>query len=159
MRKWVPGFTPNPVLPAHLMERTVGKSASPSQCEGPVTYDPTGTAHTYTTHLPCSRQNSEHVTYACMHAQLCPTLCHPWAVAHQAPLSATPWAIACQAPLSMGFSSQEYWNGLPLPPQGIFNLDSGIEPKSLRSPALAGGFFTTNANIYIFNIYTKVNSK
>ena len=115
MRKRVPGFTLHPVLPAHLMGRTVGKSASPSQCEGPVTYDPTGTAHMYTTHLPCSRQNSEHVTYVCMHAQLCPTLCHPWAVAHQAPLSATPWAIACQASPSMGFSSQEYWSGLPFP--------------------------------------------
>ena len=26
----------------------------------------------------------------------------------------TPWTVACQAPLSMGFSRQEYWNGLPL---------------------------------------------
>ena len=26
---------------------------------------------------------------------------------------ATPWIIACQAPLSVGFSRQEYWNGLP----------------------------------------------
>ena len=24
------------------------------------------------------------------------------------------------APLSMGFSRQEYWSGLPCPPQGIF---------------------------------------
>ena len=30
-------------------------------------------------------------------------------------LSATPWTTACQAPLSMGFSRQEYWNGLPFP--------------------------------------------
>ena len=27
--------------------------------------------------------------------------------------SATPWTRAHQAPLSMGFSRQEYWNGLP----------------------------------------------
>ena len=27
----------------------------------------------------------------------------------------TPWTIAYQAPPSMGFSRQEYWNGLPLP--------------------------------------------
>ena len=33
-------------------------------------------------------------------------------------LSATPWPVARQAPLSMGFSSQEYWSGLPLPPPG-----------------------------------------
>ena len=30
-------------------------------------------------------------------------------------LLATPWTAAYQAPLSMGFSRQEYWNGLPLP--------------------------------------------
>ena len=28
----------------------------------------------------------------------------------------TPWTVAHQAPLSMGFSSQEYWSGLPCPP-------------------------------------------
>ena len=30
-------------------------------------------------------------------------------------LLATPWTAAYQAPPSMGFSRQEYWNGLPLP--------------------------------------------
>ena len=30
-------------------------------------------------------------------------------------LFATLWTVAYQAPLSMGFSRQEYWNGLPLP--------------------------------------------
>ena len=49
-----------------------------------------------------------------------------------------------QAPLSMGFSRQENWSGLPCPPSGDF-LDSGIEPMSLLSLVLAGGFFTTNA--------------
>ena len=43
-----------------------------------------------------------------------------------------PWTVAHQAPLSMGFSRQEYWNGLPCPPPG--DLPSPrIEP---RSPAL-----------------------
>ena len=37
-------------------------------------------------------------------------------------LSVTLWMVAHQAPLSMGFSRQEYWNGLSLPPQGIFPL-------------------------------------
>ena len=36
---------------------------------------------------------------------LCPTLCDLWPVAHQ-------------APLSMGFSSQDYWSGLPFPSPG-----------------------------------------
>ena len=59
-------------------------------------------------------------------------------------LFATLWTIACQAPLSMGFSRQEYWSGLPCSPPGDLP-DPGIEPTSLMSPALAGGFFTTSA--------------
>ena len=43
----------------------------------------------------------------------------------------------------MGFSSQECWSGLPCPPPGDLP-DPGIKPMSLMSPALAGGFFTTN---------------
>ena len=31
-------------------------------------------------------------------------------------LLVTPWTAAFQAPPSMGFSKQEYWNGLPLKP-------------------------------------------
>ena len=59
-------------------------------------------------------------------------------------LFVTPWTVACQAPLSMGFSKQEYWSGLPCPPPGDLP-NPGTEPESLMSPALAGGFFTTNA--------------
>ena len=59
-------------------------------------------------------------------------------------LVVTPWAVALHAPLSMGFSRQGYWNGLPCPPPGDLP-DPGIDPVSLRSPALAGGFFTTSA--------------
>ena len=56
-------------------------------------------------------------------------------------LFATLWTVAHQAPLSMGFSKQEYWNGLPCPPPGDLS-HPGIEPTSLLSPALAGRFFT-----------------
>ena len=59
-------------------------------------------------------------------------------------LFVTSWTVAHQAPLSVGFSRQEYWNGLPCPPPGYLP-DPGIEPVSLTSPALAGGFFTTSA--------------
>ena len=52
---------------------------------------------------------------------------------------ATLWSIACQAPLSMGFFRQEYWSGLPCAPPGDLP-NPGIEPASLMSPALAGGF-------------------
>ena len=47
--------------------------------------------------------------------------------------------IARQAPLSMEFPRQEYWSRLPFPSPGDLP-DPGI--KSM-SPALAGGFFTT----------------
>ena len=51
--------------------------------------------------------------------------------------------IAPQAPLSVEFSKQEYWSGLPCPPPGDLP-DPGVEPRSLASPALADGSFTTS---------------
>ena len=50
-------------------------------------------------------------------------------------LLVTLWTVAHQAPLSMGFSRQEYWNGLPCPPPGDL-LDPGIKSMSPKSPAL-----------------------
>ena len=44
----------------------------------------------------------------------------------------TLWTVAHQAPLSMGFSRQEYWSGLPCPPQQYLP-NTGIKPTS---PAL-----------------------
>ena len=57
-------------------------------------------------------------------AQSCPTLCDPWTVAHQ-------------APLSMGFSRKEYWSGLPFPSPGDLP-NPGIESGSptLQADAL-----------------------
>ena len=67
--------------------------------------------------------------------QSCLTLCN------------TVWTAAHQTPLSTGFSRQEYWSGLRCSPPGDLP-DKGIEPSSLMSPALAGGFvlfcFTTS---------------
>ena len=62
--------------------------------------------------------------------QLCPTLCDPM-------------DFSPQAPLSLGFFKQDYWSELPCPSPGYLP-DSGIEPTSLLSPALAGRFFTTS---------------
>ena len=59
-------------------------------------------------------------------------------------LFVTSWTVAHQAPLSMEFSRQEYWSGFPCPPSGDLP-DPQIEPASLMSPTLAGGFFTTSA--------------
>ena len=58
----------------------------------------------------------------------------------------------------MGFSRQENWSGLLCPsPGGLPNL--GMEPVSLMSPTLAGGFFTTSttweAQIYKYTV--KIN--
>ena len=58
-------------------------------------------------------------------------------------LFVTLWTVARQAPLSIGFSRQEYWSGLLCPPPGDLS-DPGIGSASLRSPALAGRFFTTS---------------
>ena len=64
-----------------------------------------------------------------MHTQL---LSHIW-------LFAAPWTIAHQVPLSMGFCRQEYWSGQPF----LLLVDLPNPEIELVSPALAGGFFTT----------------
>ena len=57
-------------------------------------------------------------------------------------LFVTLWSGACQAPSLMVFPRQKHWSGLPFPPSGYIP-NPGIKPKSLASPALAGGFFTS----------------
>ena len=47
-------------------------------------------------------------------------------------LFATPWTVAHQAPLFIGFSRQEYWNGLPFASPGDL-IYLGLETKN---PAL-----------------------
>ena len=71
-----------------------------------------------------------------------------------------PMDYSPQVPLSTGFFSQEYWSRLPFPPP-VDLIDLGIKP---RSPALAGGFPTTEPpgkpsmlyilppNIYIYSV-------
>ena len=54
-------------------------------------------------------------------------------------LFATLWTVVQQVPLFMEFPRQEYWSALSAPPPGDLP-HLGIKPKS---PALAGGFFTT----------------
>ena len=59
-------------------------------------------------------------------------------------LFATPWTVALQSPLSMGFSSQEYWSGLPCPSPGIFPTQR-LNLCLLRLPVSVSRFFTTSA--------------
>ena len=63
--------------------------------------------------------------------QSCPTLCDP---------------MGCSPPgsLSMGYPRQEYWRALLFSSPGDLP-NPGMEPESLRSPPLAGGFFTTSS--------------
>ena len=56
----------------------------------------------------------------------------------------------------MEFSRQEYWGGLPRPPLGDLP-HPGIEPASLRFPALAGRFFITSATWEKKMIISQVN--
>ena len=67
--------------------------------------------------------------------------------------SATPQTAARQAPLSMGFSRQEYQSRLPCPPPGDLSQPR-IKSASLASPALAGGFFTTEPPQKPHRLYT-----
>ena len=72
---------------------------------------------------PWGCKESDMTYRMCMLAKLlqsCPTLCNP----------------------CMGFSRQEHWSGLPCPSPGDLPYPK-IKPMSLKSPALAGGFFTT----------------
>ena len=71
------------------------------------------------------KQGLEKVFICCLVTKSCPTL------------FVTPWAH--RASLSMGFPRQEYWSGLPFPSPGDLP-DPRTEPAS---PALAGGFFTS----------------
>ena len=81
----------------------------------------------------------------CMHtcsvAKLYSTFCDPMTISHQ-------------DPLSMGFSSQEFWSGLPFSsPREL--PDPGIEPAS---PALAGRFFTTEPPGKLYPLCLSLNN-
>ena len=65
----------------------------------------------------------------CVHAQSCPTLCSPMDCGSLG--SSVHGILQARIPGRVAISSS---NDLP---------DPGIEPMSLVSPALAGGFFTT----------------
>ena len=69
---------------------------------------------------------------------LCEYVLHACMLSHfsSAWLFVTLWTEAHQAPFFMGFSRQEFWNGLPCPPPGDLP-NPEIELVCLMSPALA----------------------
>ena len=74
--------------------------------------------------------------YISVSISVCVCVC----VRSHVPLFATPWTVACQAPLSMGFSRQEYRNGLLYPSSGYLS-DPEIEPTSWTAPLIAPRIF------------------
>ena len=73
--------------------------------------------------------------------QSCPTLCDP---------------MDCRPPGSSVLGIlQEHWSGLPFP-LPVSLPDQGIKPESLKSPALAGWFFTTMYNHIFCHIYNHI---
>ena len=58
-------------------------------------------------------------------------------------LFATLRTVARQAPLSVGCSRQGHWSGFSFPPPRDLP-NPGLEPVSLKSPVLSGGFFTAS---------------
>ena len=105
-----------------------------------------------------------HYQIKCTFSLLPPYAFHNYMYVHACMLSCfsrvrlivTLWMPACQAPLSLGFSRHEYWSGLPCPPSGDLP-NPGIELMSLMSPALAGGFFTTNATWEALDMYMQTH--
>ena len=68
-----------------------------------------------------------------------PFCCYCCLVAVMSNSFATPWTVGHQDPLYVGFPRQECWSRLPSPSLGGLP-DPRLKPTS---PALAGGFFTT----------------
>ena len=78
----------------------------------------------------------------CVHAPSCPTLCDPWTVAHHIP---NDYEV---------FQARNTGVGFHVLLQGDLP-DPGVEPTSLTSPELAGGFFTTDATWVAPEAYTR----
>ena len=75
----------------------------------------------------------------CVCVSVCVSLC--FSCSDVSSSFVTPWTVARQAPQSMGFPRPEYWSRLPFAPPGDLP-NPRIQPTS---PALAGGFFTTES--------------
>ena len=65
-------------------------------------------------------------------------------------LVATPWTAAYQAPPSMGFSRQEYWSGLPLPPEKPWFRHSGTDFRPLASRTVKEQILIKSPHLWYF---------
>ena len=74
------------------------------------------------------------------------SLSHVW-------LLATPWTAALQVPLSMGFSRQEYWNGVPLPSPPSPRVYSNSCPLSRWwHPTISSSVFLVSSRLQSFTV-------
>ena len=94
-----------------------------------------------TTQMVRSSVSFRHAIFTPILSTICDFVC----VCLQSPgfirLFVTPWTVTHRASLSTEFSRQEYKSGLPFPLPGDLP-NSGVEPRSPVSPALAGRLFT-----------------
>ena len=95
----------------------------------------------------CTQQQ----TQSSQQINVCVCVCVPSGVQ----LFVIQWTVARQAPLCVGFSTQEYWSGLPFSTPGDLP-NPGTEPTALASLALAGRFFT-NIDTYEAHINKLIN--
>ena len=85
-------------------------------------YSSAGHPHSLHLPLPHPLHNKHNCPFFCVQ-RICDRFLCVFASLSHVSLSVNPWTAALQAPLSMGFSSQEYWSGLPcLSPIGLYNL-------------------------------------
>ena len=87
------------------------------------------------------------------------------AVLNRVWLLSTPWTVACQVPLSMELSRQEYWSGLPFPPDPTPYLCPLclLDPSTVTSrvpsvPWLTDlpTFFTASLNVPYTPVFTGI---
>ena len=77
-------------------------------------------------------------------------------------LFATPWTAAYQAPPSMGFSRQEYWNGVPLPSPNhslLPNISNLLLPCIFTVPKLKSSVRPNFMKTYYVCVFSVKNRK
>ena len=77
-------------------------------------------------------------------------------------LLATPWTAAYQAPPSMGFSRQEYWNGVSLPsPRQALLIDDEIQGEitGLAIKRMGGRSLISELPMYFLLLFLILTSR
>ena len=70
--------------------------------------------------------------------------------------SVTPWTAAFQAPPSMGFSRQEYWSGVLLPPHLLSEPNTSLRYKIIRLTKLHSRGSGLGTHVHPWQIHVNV---